>query len=179
MTTTNFETTPSAPPRPEPCNLTKKEINNVAEYIATELEFNPGDELEPIVEFFGGSISYVDFTEWDRTDSASMVVMGPKDFTMYIARFTGLLRDRFSIAHELGHYVLHSQFGKIPCTVERFPPEGSDRLEWEANWFAAGFLMPSTDFEKSLKAGKSKLEMSSQFLVSEQAIHFRRKNLGL
>lgn len=46
-------------------------------------------------------------------------------------------RERFTLAHELGHLVLH-----------RFPTE---KMEKEANSFAAEFLMPATDIAPELK----------------------------
>ena len=41
------------------------------------------------------------------------------------------------IAHELGHYFLHSEMGQ---KVGKFPRYGEGRLEAEANWFGRAFL---------------------------------------
>lgn len=50
-------------------------------------------------------------------------------------------RQRFTLAHELGHLVLHRRPG---LDVDH------DRIEEEANRFAAEFLMPRTDIRPSL-----------------------------
>lgn len=51
-------------------------------------------------------------------------------------------RFRFSLAHELGHIVLHNA------------PDDDDKMEDEANRFAAAFLMPSTDIKPYLASQK-------------------------
>lgn len=52
-------------------------------------------------------------------------------------------RFRFTCAHELGHVVLHSRI-KTAGFRDTDPEEetGFDRYEWQANRFAAAFLMP-------------------------------------
>ena len=51
-------------------------------------------------------------------------------------------RFRFSLAHELGHMIMHSL------------PEDDARMEAEAHRFAAAFLMPATDVRAHLSAPK-------------------------
>jgi Zn-dependent peptidase ImmA (M78 family) len=86
------------------------------------------------------------------------------------------LRDNFTIAHELGHYILHSDFGKKPAVFKRC---GSDRLECEANWFAGAFLMPEEEFKKVfLENNMSVLLTAAYFDVSEKAVKIRKDKLG-
>lgn len=49
-------------------------------------------------------------------------------------------RQRFTLAHELGHIVMHSSY---------IPKEGED-VEKQADQFASEFLMPSEDFRESI-----------------------------
>jgi hypothetical protein len=55
-------------------------------------------------------------------------------------------RFRFTCAHELGHLVLHRDIGlafqDTDSTVQ-LPENQESRVEWEADRFAAAFLMPS------------------------------------
>jgi Zn-dependent peptidase ImmA (M78 family) len=99
-------------------------------------------------------------------------------------------RQRFSIAHELGHLILHSNNELL--TVDRYEKqfftraEGISNLdEMEANEFAAAFLMPSDlireDFEKYFKKDPDEIisKLAKRYEVSEAALAFRLKNLGL
>ena len=80
--------------------------------------------------------------------SGAIYVHGRGDFDIVLPQFTSPLRDRFTIGHELGHYFLHSRQGERPLVAYR---QGSGRLEWEANWFAAGLLMPKDEFLRAAK----------------------------
>lgn len=73
-------------------------------------------------------------------------------------------RVNFTIAHEFGHYLLHRQ--KYPdgfqCRPEDMVQWDSEynRVEAEANRFAAGLLMPLDDFRKQIPAiQKADLDM--------------------
>jgi Zn-dependent peptidase ImmA (M78 family) len=61
---------------------------------------------------------------------------------VYMDACNGIARALFTIAHELGHLFLHDregfEFSRLEMTV---PPYM--RAEWQANYFAAEFLMPS------------------------------------
>lgn len=68
------------------------------------------------------------------------------------------VRQRFTIAHELGHYLLHSQkLLHVDSNFETvyFRDENSSRAnkieEIQANAFAAELLMPSKDLEDQFK----------------------------
>ena len=54
------------------------------------------------------------------------------------------MRRRFTIAHEIGHFVLHAQgaTGVVFCRVTDAPEAPKQRIEREANRFAAELLMP-------------------------------------
>ncbi|MXO31613.1 ImmA/IrrE family metallo-endopeptidase [Apibacter sp. B2912] len=99
------------------------------------------------------------------------------------------VRQRFTIAHELGHFVLHKDI--IPLFIDRDEKimyrnsestTGEIRKEREANSFAASLLMP-IDFIK-YEINKVPLYednvpyLAEKFKVSEQAMIFRLANLG-
>jgi Zn-dependent peptidase ImmA (M78 family) len=99
-------------------------------------------------------------------------------------------RQRFSIAHELGHYKLHKKGTYIDNGVYALfrmdSGSGTDVEEWEANQFAAALLMPKTLLAASLQKLKFDLaddedliELAKTFEVSTQAMAYRLGNLGL
>lgn len=96
------------------------------------------------------------------------------------------VRQRFTIAHELGHFLLHSNSKTF---VEHRGNEENtvrDLKEMQANMFAAAILMPRKMLEKDLKviAKEGILDEHVQFFatryqVSEKAMNFRLINLGM
>ena len=106
-------------------------------------------------------------------------------------------RQRFTTAHELGHYVLkHPGEMFVDATLRQKAivvkrdgrsSEGTDRHEIEANRFAAELLMPRQMVEEAISKQLSKSkptaeslvsELASRFEVSNQAMEIRLVNLG-
>jgi Zn-dependent peptidase ImmA (M78 family) len=97
-------------------------------------------------------------------------------------------RQRFTIAHELGHYMLHKPGTYVDRAFYRNTESGSGTIkeEREANQFAAALLMPASWVEgeaqnHSLDLGDdtSLVALAEEFGVSSQAMSFRLTNLGL
>jgi len=161
---------------PAPSFLSHDSINTLAEKISGRLGYFPGGDLFKIIDNLGGEIKYLDMERWFQTESGSIEVYGPNDFQIFLSQFTTSARDTFTLAHELGHYVLHSESGQKPIKVSR---HGSSRLEWEANWFAAGFLMPTDAVTKAIRQGVTAQQLAEKFQTSVSAINIRAKSLGL
>jgi Zn-dependent peptidase ImmA (M78 family) len=98
-------------------------------------------------------------------------------------------RERFTIAHELGHFFLHSNknvfVDKNPKVMFRnnASSTGEQLQEKEANHFAAALLMPKklikTEIDNIQNNTLNPIEyLASKFKVSEQAMTFRLANLG-
>lgn len=167
MTTTKFI-------QAKPCHAPKADIEDLAARFASKLGYNGGAPLPPIVHKLGGRIIYQSF---DKLVDASILVRGLRDFDIFLPDETSPTRDRFSIAHELGHYVLHFPInGQQPMMAHRF---GSDRVEWEANWFAAGFLMPADNFREHFGGRLGLPAVARRFGVSVAAAEARASSLGL
>ena len=64
------------------------------------------------------------------------------------------MRRRFTIAHEFDHYLMHrSLFPKgLECNEEAFTFRNGDKLEAEADTFAAYLLMLLDDFRWQIPA---------------------------
>lgn len=86
-----------------------------------------------------------------------------------------LVRRRFTVAHELGHFLLGHEQDSIDESLDRPLP-----LEREANTFASYLLIPKGPIEKSVeKMGPDLRSLSKQYLVSEQALTIRLLGLNL
>jgi len=102
-------------------------------------------------------------------------------------------RKRFTIAHELGHFLLHE--GQPLHVDHNFrvnlrsgkSSEGTDIEEKEANFFAAELLMPKSFLEKDLSDIDAVdlfvdldalQELAKKYKISPQALTYRLTNLG-
>ncbi|MBF0402157.1 MAG: ImmA/IrrE family metallo-endopeptidase [Magnetococcales bacterium] len=163
---------------PEPSFIRKEDVYALGARIASQLEYTPNGDIGLAVRKAGGRIKFQDPWDFETGDSGSMHINKLRDFVIYVSTFTSLSRDRFTIAHELGHYVLHYF---IPFKNSNDKPEamrctraGEGRVEWEANWFAAGFLMPQNEFKKALEEENNDYDLvAERFGVSRQAAEFR------
>ncbi len=92
-------------------------------------------------------------------------------------------RQRFTIAHELGHFASGHLSGRE--RMLRDPRENffsSSRSPWEvqANRFAAGLLMPEDALRLAVSAGMGSIsQLARLFRVSEVAMEYRLINLGI
>lgn len=100
-------------------------------------------------------------------------------------------RQRFSVAHELGHYLLHGQLsrtfvdsGYIYFRDSR-SSTGEHQHEMEANAFAAALLMPPEALVAELGQGDIDVldeyavgRLATRFGVSPQALSIRLARLG-
>lgn len=102
-------------------------------------------------------------------------------------------RQNFTIAHELGHLLLHDQEEQLHVDHafrvrlrNDVSSQGINEAEREANLFAASLLMPEKFIEKDLE-GKEDIDlldddclnqMARKYGVSSQAFVNRLKNLG-
>jgi Zn-dependent peptidase ImmA (M78 family) len=101
-------------------------------------------------------------------------------------------RQRFTIAHELAHYLLHStgsvhvDRGYSVKLRDEKSSEGTDEEEKEANFFAAELLMPenilTNDIVHSTNLDlfdeNTLNQLANRYKVSTQALAFRLAYLG-
>jgi len=84
-------------------------------------------------------------------------------------------RARFTVAHELGHFVLHRRQG-----IYFMCQENSKRLaERQANRFAAELLMPEDKVKQAYQKGQAAADMAVRFMVSLEAMLTRMTELDL
>lgn len=124
--------------------------------------------LPELLDRFNYEIVMADEIDNDegRTDPNKRLIQIRED--VYNGACKGVGRDRFTMAHELGHLFLHPgvQFA-------RFEPDEQPKLyldsEWQADTFASGFLIDDV----YLKQCGSIEEVSSTFGISYSAAKCR------
>lgn len=118
------------------------------------------------------------------------------DAGQYTARSSNsehLYRQRFTIAHEIGHFVLHrsliqnglddDKMYRSEAHVGNYANTAIKSVhERQANAFAAKLLMPRELLKKEIDASENTVSLSvlyKKFQVSPSAMKWRLKNLGL
>ncbi len=86
-------------------------------------------------------------------------------------------RRRFTIAHEIGHFVLHQE----GCRPERGGADAAGRVEeGEADAFAAELLMPERLVREAVRThGPDATRLAERFEVSRKAMQARLRHLGM
>lgn len=168
---------------PKPTQASKQAINDFAEAAAKKFGYKPNGSIEGVVSRLGGTIEHLD--PFDSDIPESICVEALRNFKIFISSLTSSQRDRFTVAHELGHYLLHFPMltksdPSARMKATRWVDDSNKELirtEWEANWFAAGFLMPKDEFKGKL-TGSDIASVSEYFGVSEAAAKVRAKSFG-
>ena len=144
-------------------------VEMIARNLGTQIRYSP----------FEGDISGMVFRDKDRTVIGVNSLHHPN-------------RQRFTIAHEVGHFLLHE--GAEVHVDKTFrvnlrddvSSKAVDKEEIEANRFAAELLLPEHMLIQDLKGQEIDFEdqgdlrgLSKRYRVSVQALTFRLINLGL
>lgn len=168
---------------PKPANLNRAAVSQIAEYFSNKFDVTKRNNIADIVDDVGGIVFYDDFWNKESDISGSLMVHPEGKFEIFIPMYTSIERDNFTIAHELGHYFLHYIYRKSKgdeikgLLANRY---GSGRVEWEANWFAAAFLMPQSQFRDRFQHLNGDIDsIASEFNVSREAARVRANVLGL
>ncbi|MDR3111512.1 MAG: ImmA/IrrE family metallo-endopeptidase [Planctomycetaceae bacterium] len=131
-----------------------------------------------LIERNGGKFHYIGYSQFaahmDIFDK--LIYVHAKDKFDVILPLYALGNEQcYMMAHELGHYTLHS--GKWKCYAGM---GGKSTIEKEANCFALGFLMPSDEFKSAYTKYKGDINrLSIHFDVPHRAVKSRVKSLSL
>jgi len=101
---------------------------------------------------------------------------GPSGFVILVQSTHHQNRQRFTVAHEIGHFILHRKNADLDGGIEddEFYRALSSPQEREANQFAADLLMPWPLIRTLQERGISGLEpLASALGVSRQALAIR------
>lgn len=146
----------------------------------------PPVPVQQVAEAAGVTIA---FTELDDEVSGLLVRRG-NAVVIGVAQDQSHVRQRFTIAHELGHLILHEgeevHVDKVFRVNLRSPASSraEDIEEIESNAFAAGLLMPEEFIRKDIArltidiVDSGQIEaLAERYQVSAQAMTFRLLNL--
>jgi predicted transcriptional regulator len=138
----------------------------------SNLQNEPGkSDLLDLVRSWGHNIEVVGIEE----HSESLVISPDGILNIFLPEHTPPARDRFTVAHEIGHFILHHENNGEEARYNR---SGTDPAEVEANWFAAAFLMPKAEFLAAFHDQPLHM-VARQFRVSVSAAEVRARSLGI
>lgn len=166
-----------------------KRVEKVASEILSELNISiPPVPIEKIAESLNIKVKYEVLGE----NVSGVIFRKNNSVVIGISAFDPPVRQRFTIAHELGHFLLHGVKKDEFLFIENsrhyrdnHSSEGIYKKEIEANSFAASLLMPEdmvrNEFYKFNDISPTDLtkKMAKKFNVSEVAMSIRLENLKL
>lgn len=129
-------------------------------------------DLARIARIQGIDVLYVPYIEgdasgWFRENNGHPIIE--------ISSNKAETHQRFTFAHELGHYFMNHG-DRARDTYQQFRLREPEEIS--ANRFAAELLMPKAKVEHFLDEGLSQAEMANRFGVSSESMGYRLRNLG-
>ena len=161
--------------------LTKQRQTEIDEHInrirlQTGMSY-PDNSLLDIARAMGVQVFEIDLSE--QPDVSGVIQYKNDEGTpkpvLFINRDHPTERKAFTLAHELGHFVLHPHADKF--RVDRFDysqPTAESIEETEANYFAASLLVPKDRLEQIQKVSKGDIAFTAKYFgVSKPVIENR------
>lgn len=148
--------------------------------------FAPPVPVDEIARALGARIENATFDD----DISGVLVRRGDNVVIGVAKDQAVTRQRFTIAHEIGHLILHKteevhvDRGFVVKLRSQVSSAAIDVDEIEANAFAAGLLMPEAFLRKDVRRLDIDLEddekvplLARRYSVSTQAMTIRLLNL--
>lgn len=120
---------------------------------------------------------------------AGLILRREGRWSIYVSASQPLTRQRFTVAHELGHYLLHLQDAeaehvagykdRLTSLLALREDRVSNPREQEANRFAAALLMPKTLVTACWRNSTGPEDLAQTFRVSRAAMDIRLRELHL
>lgn len=168
--------------------LTDKDIAQKVDEILNETYLlSTPVEVVNIANFYGFTVYEMNMS----SDISGLIMVDDKDIEGFdtnkiivINKKHPATRQRFTIAHELGHYFLENKPSR--CFSHREDASKYDKKERDANRFASALLMPESsvrrtfeDISGSYTTSAAISIVASKFNVSNAAAEIRLKTLKL
>ena len=164
--------------------LSKNNIKKIAEVILDKV-INPYGESFDVIAFMEFTLPKI-FPEfrYEIGDKSEMgdnhgetllkkrIIRIRED--VYEGAIYGLGRDRFTIAHEIGHLLLHTK-GDIKLARSGNKVKPYESPEWQANCFASELLMP----ERLISKDDTIQSIMERFQVTQTAARVRLEKLRI
>ena len=123
---------------------------------------------------------------WDFQDIDGLVLEIDAGAVIWVNGEHAQTRQRFTLAHELGHHLLrHADTFRLDLGGDLAPnatgghPNYDWRAERSANEFAASLLMPASMVRRAAATVTDVVALASQFKVSPAAMGFRLTTLNI
>lgn len=102
---------------------------------------------------------------------------GPRPFIFLASGKTSSVRNRFDLAHELGHLILHRWIEE----EELKDPKTLKEIESEADRFAGAFLLPAPSFSREIHTTRLNafVDLKKRWRVAIQAMVYRCRDLDI
>jgi hypothetical protein len=154
-----------------------------AEYLAAY----PAPEIPVPVESIAEDLLGLRIEERDLGECSGMLIPSERLIVVNAAEATSgetpTRRHRFTIAHELGHWICHAHAaeGAAPayCRSRDLSQDADRDLEREANVFGAELLMPEAAVREAWAEVANAAEVAARFEVSALAAEWRLFSFGL
>ena len=166
--------------------MNNNRIEAIVQKILDDLNITKGTDiqLKKICDFLNVNLKESEL----KTDVSGLFIYKNNQGNILYNKYESNNRQRFTIAHELGHHVLH----KIPLSMTKNEVKlfrdsdsstGENKNEIEANSFAASLLMPEKFVHEEVENAPKEINdaikhLAGIFKVSKQAMTFRLANLG-
>ena len=137
--------------------------------------------LEGMAEALGLTVDTNADLPDDASGRISRMPANPLQYKIEVNHRHSSRRKRFTLAHEISHYLLHrDQIGDGVTDSAMYRSRLSDYIETEANRLAAELIMPANLLRPVWRAGfRSLVDLCNRFDVSEEALRIRLKQLRL
>lgn len=164
----------------------KKEIQEYIHELTVDIYEGYELQLEKLCKKLALQCFSADFD--DNISGSIIRDEGLDTYSIYVNRKHPRNRRRFTVAHEIGHYISYlkgsyskkelEQEGGFEDVAVSYRKDGrfSD-AETEANLIAAELLMPKDKVDELIKQGLTPEEMAELFYVSPSAMTIRLKDL--
>lgn len=141
-------------------------------------DFNSLDVIQ-LAQSLGCKVEEVDFDP--DTISAKVQKVADGSYLIQVSRRDSAKRQRFSIAHEISHIVLHDDDEFVEWRKPLSDYDDPDMLykEVQANMLASALLMPKELVKKVWGETKDIDDLAEAFNVSRSAAYYRLDNLRL
>lgn len=136
-----------------------------AEVVSADLPDFEGKKVKGFIKWFSSK------EKEENPRYAARIILNPNQFET---------TKNFTLAHELGHFLLHQNSNSFRIDLQDYSKEGDpSNQETEANYFAGSLLMPKDKLLLAIKNTNTLEEVAAAFAVSVPAVESRLKWLGL
>ena len=146
--------------------------------VENDISTEPLDIVRVVKEIYNINLYYNDL---DRDTSGFIERISPEKWAIHVNKWENPLRQRFTIAHELAHFILHKDILQAGSHYDSilYRDENTSSIERQASSFASELLMPKDKFAQYINEGSNTIEkLAEKFKLSTSAVRYRAYKLN-